>query len=236
MRACGCWARRIFAYAMRGRTRSSAKRVSPVTFAQASTLGSRCPTTEKGWLAAASHRRGSRRARPSGRRRARPRRGSSCTPCSGRGCRPGRPGSRRDPGAGVAASSASAVRRMPGVQYPHCAAPSSAKACWSGWRRPPSASPSTVRIAASWHSTASARHERTGWPSTSTVHVPHSPSSQPCLVPGSPRSSRSTSRRVRWTGTATSRRSPFTVRAMRLRIARLRDRCIQAVMNLINTY
>src|SRR5688572_21900819 len=49
MRACGCWARRIFAYAMRGRTRSSAKRVSPVTFAQASTLGSRCPTTEKAW-------------------------------------------------------------------------------------------------------------------------------------------------------------------------------------------
>src|SRR4029453_18676820 len=48
MRAWGCWARRSFAYAMRGRTTSSAKRVSPVTFAPASTLGSGCPTTEGG--------------------------------------------------------------------------------------------------------------------------------------------------------------------------------------------
>src|SRR5262245_22384279 len=48
MRACGCWARRIFACAMRGSTRSSAKRVSPVTFAQASTLGRRCPMTDQG--------------------------------------------------------------------------------------------------------------------------------------------------------------------------------------------
>ena len=35
-------------------------------------------------------------------------------------------------GRGVASSRACAVRRIPGVQYPHCAAPSSAKACWSG--------------------------------------------------------------------------------------------------------
>src|SRR5215470_5302373 len=48
MRACGCWARRSFAWAMRGRRRSSAKRVSPVTFAQASTFGRRCPMTDHG--------------------------------------------------------------------------------------------------------------------------------------------------------------------------------------------
>src|SRR5215472_18891621 len=59
-------------------------------------------------------------------------------------------------------------------------------------------------------STGRARHESTGSPSTSTVHVPHSPSSQPCLVPVSPRSSRSTSSRVLWTGTSVSRESPLT--------------------------
>src|SRR6185503_8344882 len=64
-------------------------------------------------------------------------------------------------------------------------------------------------------STGSARHESTGVPSTSTVHVPHSPSSQPCLVPVSPRSSRRTSRRVLWTGTRTSWASPLTVRLKR---------------------
>ena len=48
MRACGCCARRSFAYAMRGRARSSAKRVSPVTFAHASTFGRRCPMTDRG--------------------------------------------------------------------------------------------------------------------------------------------------------------------------------------------
>src|SRR5882724_12409664 len=104
---------------------------------------------------------------------------------------------------------------MPGVQYPHWAAPSSAKACWSGCSRPPSAIPSTVMIRAPSVSTGSARHESTGAPSTSTVQVPHSPSSQPCLVPVSPRSSRSTSTRVLWTGTSASRDSPLTFRATR---------------------
>ncbi len=123
---------------MRGSARSSAKRVSPVTFAQASTLGSRWPTTESGRSRRLAHRRGSRRRGQSGRRRAPPRRGSSCTRCSGRGSRPGRPGSPSRSGRGVASSRARAVSRIPGVQYPHCAAPSSAKACWSGWSRLPS--------------------------------------------------------------------------------------------------
>ena len=41
-----------------------------------------------------------------------------------------------------------------------------------------------------WSSTGNARHESTGSPSTRTVQVPHSPSSHPCLVPVSRRSSR----------------------------------------------
>src|SRR5207249_11874660 len=62
----------------------------------------------------------------------------------------------------------------------------------------------------------SARHESTGAPSTSTVHVPHSPSSQPCLVPMRSRSSRRTSSSVLWTGTSSSRDSPLTVRLRRM--------------------
>src|SRR5262245_31743576 len=61
-----------------------------------------------------------------------------------------------------------------------------------------------------------ARQDRTGTPSTRTVQVPHSPSSQPCLVPMRPRSSRSTSRRVLCTGTSASWVSPFTVRLTRV--------------------
>src|SRR5262249_30671463 len=45
MRAWGCGERRSFANAMRGRTRSSAKTVWPVTLAAASTLASGFPTT-----------------------------------------------------------------------------------------------------------------------------------------------------------------------------------------------
>jgi len=40
------------------------------------------------------------------------------------------------------------------------------------------------------------KHDSTGVPSSSTVQVPHSPSSQPCFVPVSPRSSRKTSSSV----------------------------------------
>ena len=46
------------------------------------------------------------------------------------------------------------------------------------------ARPSTVVTARPPLSAASARHDSTGSPSTSTAHAPHSPSSQPCLVPG----------------------------------------------------
>src|SRR5207237_75752 len=55
------------------------------------------------------------------------------------------------------------------------------------------------------------RQESCGAPSTSTAQAPHSPSSQPCLVPVRPRSSRSTSRSVLYGAKATSSASPLTV-------------------------
>src|SRR5258708_38278902 len=76
--------------------------------------------------------------------------------------------------------------------------------------------PSTVVISRSSHSTGRARHERMGRPSTSTVQVPPSPSSHPCLVPMRPSSSRRTSSRVWWTGARHSRSSPFTLSWIRI--------------------
>ncbi len=54
------------------------------------------------------------------------------------------------------------------------------------------------------------RHESTGRPSTKTAHVPHSPSSHPCLVPVNRRSSRRTSSRVLCGAKATSVCSPLS--------------------------
>src|SRR5688572_32921430 len=61
-------------------------------------------------------------------------------------------------------------------------------------------------------SSASVRQERCGSPSTSTAQAPHSPSSQPCLVPVRPSSSRSTSSSVLYGANETSAGSPFTLR------------------------
>ena len=46
--------------------------------------------------------------------------------------------------------------------------------------------PSMVSTSPPSHSTPRTRHESTGWPSSSTAQAPHSPSSQPCLVPHGP--------------------------------------------------
>src|SRR6266446_5710239 len=66
----------------------------------------------------------------------------------------------------------------------------------------------TSRPSASKPRTKQDRIER---PSTSTVHVPHSPSSHPCLVPVSARSSRKTSSSVLCGAKATSAASPLRV-------------------------
>src|SRR4030095_634589 len=96
------------------------------------------------------------------------------------------------------------------MQYPHCAAPRSAKVFCSGWGQPSWVIPSTVTISVLTASTPSIRHESTGAPSTSTAQVPHSPSSQPCLVPVRPMSSRKTSNKVLLISVATSWVSPLT--------------------------
>ncbi len=110
------------------------------------------------------------------------------------------------------------------MQNPHCAAPVSRNASWSGSRRSPAASPSTVVTAAPSASTPSIRHESTLSPSTMTVHAPHSPTRQHSFVPVSPRSSRSISRSV-WCGsTSTVRPRPLTVSSMRVVTTAIRSR------------
>src|SRR3954453_17720561 len=115
-----------------------------------------------------------------------------------------------------ASNAAAIVVRKPGVQKPHCSAWHSRNASCTGCStcppRPSSrASPSTV--VTPWPSpwTASIRQERTGSPTTSTVHAPQTPCSQPTCVPVSPRSCRSASDSSRRTGTEASRGTPFTV-------------------------
>src|SRR6266511_2449657 len=95
-----------------------------------------------------------------------------------------------------------------GVQT--CALPISC----SGWSLPPSAIPSTVFTRRPSHARPSTRQESTGVPSTSTVQVPHSPSSQTCFVPVSPKSSRTTSSSVLGGAKATSTGSPFSSSAI----------------------
>src|SRR2546428_8037704 len=74
--------------------------------------------------------------------------------------------------------------------------------------------PSTVLTRWPAQARPSTRQDSTGAPSTSTVQVPHSPSSQPCFVPVSPRSSRRTPSSVLWGANATSTGSPFSSSAI----------------------
>ena len=139
--------------------------------------------------------------------------------CSGRGCR----------------TSASLISSRVGVGVRRRAAPwrsAGCRACSSrtaprrARRRPPAADaasgrrarPSTVVDRPGPRTRrASTRQESTGSPSTSTVQAPHSPSSQPCLVPVSCRSSRSTSSSVVCGLKSASRASPLTRNVPRTR-------------------
>ena len=79
----------------------------------------------------------------------------------------------------------------PGEQNAHWNPWASCMACWTGWSVPSgAASPSMVVMSAPSACTASIRQERAGWPSTSTVHAPQTPCSQPTWVPVSPISCR----------------------------------------------
>jgi hypothetical protein len=90
-------------------------------------------------------------------------------------------------GCGRRRSSASAAMIIPGVQKPHCAPSFSWNARWSALSRPSAAWASMVSIARPSQLAASVRQASRGAPSTSTVQAPHSPPSQPRLVPVSPR-------------------------------------------------
>ena len=72
-------------------------------------------------------------------------------------------------------------------------------------------SPRSVVTSAPSACTANIRHDRTASPSTSTVHAPHTPCSQPRCVPVSAQSSRRKSASVLRASTAPRCRSPLTV-------------------------
>ena len=72
------------------------------------------------------------------------------------------------------------------MQNPHWAAPVSRNACWSGWSRSPSASPSTVVTAAPSASTASIRHESTLTPVDQDRARPALADETALLRPGQP--------------------------------------------------
>src|SRR2546427_11400223 len=74
--------------------------------------------------------------------------------------------------------------------------------------------PSTVCTRRPAQARPNTKQDSTGMPSTSTVQVPHSPSSQPCFVPVRPRSSRSTSSRVLCGAEPSSAGSPFSLSAI----------------------
>src|SRR2546426_8397049 len=79
-------------------------------------------------------------------------------------------------------------------QYPHCGTSSAIQACCSGCR-PFADSPSIVVMFFPATCDTGVEHERTGLPSTWTVHAPHSPAPQPNFVPVSCSVSRRTQSR-----------------------------------------
>ena len=90
-------------------------------------------------------------------------------------------------------------------------APVSSQACCTGCRMPSSARPSAVVTRWPAASAAGVMHEVTARRPISTVQAPHAPSPQPSLGPVTPRSSRSTSSRLRPSPAVTSRSVPLTM-------------------------
>src|SRR5262249_25312566 len=115
-------------------------------------------------------------------------------------------------GCGLWSSSAFADMIMPLMQYPHCTACKSMKACCSGcgWATVPS--PSSVVPSDCPIEPTSVTQERTGWPSTSTVQAPHCDSPQPNLALLSSRSLRSTYSSGVSGSAGTLRTAPLTLR------------------------
>src|SRR5579864_9502119 len=124
-------------------------------------------------------------------------------------------------GFGLALISAWASMIMPGMQKPHCAAPPSANARWSGCSgsspsclshgRAKLARPSIVTTSFSPTRPTGSKQDITPRPPSRTVQLPHSPPSHASLAPVRSRSSRSTSIRERRGSTTTTRASPLTL-------------------------
>ena len=117
------------------------------------------------------------------RRRRRPPRRCCGSRCSGRGCPRGRARIASRSVASPFSISETAAITMPGVQYPHCSAWWSWKACCTGCSSPFEARPSIVVITAPSAWTPRTVHDLTDSPSSSTVQAPHDDVSQPTFVP-----------------------------------------------------
>ena len=95
---------------------------------------------------------------------------------------------------------------MPGMQNPHCVAPFSKNACWTGCKTEMSspafipfaagASPSMVMMSRPDARLASSKHDFVGLPFIITMQLPHSPLSHAFFAPVSRKSSRRTSSKV----------------------------------------
>src|SRR6266849_5136991 len=114
-------------------------------------------------------------------------------------------------GCGLSASSSWLATIMPGVQKPHCSPKSARNAACNGLSPSGGVSPSMVVTARPSSCAANSRQLRAERPSTSTVHAPHTPCSQPTCVPRRRRSWRRKSARERRPSTRRSTLCPFTV-------------------------
>src|SRR4029077_671687 len=94
-------------------------------------------------------------------------------------------------GCGVLASKAAAVMICPVWQYPHCGTCSAIQACCSGCS-PLEDKPSIVVMFFATACETGVEQERTGAPSTCTVHAPQRPAPQPNFVPVNCKVSRNT--------------------------------------------
>src|SRR5262249_32656639 len=93
----------------------------------------------------------------------------------------------------LVASSTAADIICPGWQYPHCATCSSIQAFWTGWLLPEER-PSIVVPFFPATRASDVTHERTAFPSTTTVHAPQWAIPHPNFVPVRPSESLRTQR------------------------------------------
>ena len=112
------------------------------------------------------------------------------------------------------ASSDVARTTMPGVQNPHWTAPAATNARWMTCGCIGVPMPSMVRTDFPATRLTGKRHDITTRPSMSTAQAPQSARSQPFFAPVSPRSSRSTSKRLRSGSVVMVRSSPFRVKVI----------------------